>query len=374
MKPHAAQQNTWRALLRRLPWLLMLPLGLYLPRLAAAHPSIVERWFSRGLYPYVSAALGGLFSILPFSFAEILLYALPLCAAAALLWSLALWLRRRIPLQRVVSVLLTLCIIGSAMLCAFYPLWGFNYARPTLYELLELEPAEYSADQLKTLCSKLASQAALLRGQVPEDAQDVFTLPQGYRAYFARLPAAYARLGQSVPLFARKTYPAKGVLASMGMSRGGIAGIYIPYTAECNVNVDQPPLLLLSSAAHETAHYLGIAKEDEANFVAYLACLRAGDPAIAYSGVMLALIHATNQLYRADPDGFAAVRGLYSDGMVRDLMAYNAYWDAYEGAVQEAVTDMNDHYLKHNQQTTGVQSYGLMVDLLLAWESKGFEK
>ena len=133
------------------------------------------------------------------------------------------------------------------------------------------------------------------------------------------------------------------------MSWAGIAGIYIPFTAEANVNVHQPPLLLLSSGAHEMAHYLGFAREDEANFIAYLACIHSKDPCIRYSGVMLALIHCGNQLYKTDPIAYQAVwEACYSPGMIRDLRGYNEYWDRYEGQVEAAVDQLNDGYLKHN--------------------------
>ena len=63
--------------------------------------------------------------------------------------------------------------------------------------------------------------------------------------------------------------------------------------------------------------------------------------------------------------------GLYSEGMLRDLRDYNAYWDSFEGPIEEAVDNMNDNYLKFNKQENGVKSYGMMVDLLLAYYAKG---
>ena len=55
----------------------------------------------------------------------------------------------------------------------------------------------------------------------------------------------------------------------------------------------------------------------------------------------------------------------------RDLRGYNEYWDRYDGQVEAAVDQLNDGYLKHNQQESGVKSYGMMVDLLLAWRQAG---
>ena len=152
----------------------------------------------------------------------------------------------------------------------------------------------------------------------------------------------------------------------------GISGIYIGLTAEPNVNTGQPPLLLLQAAAHEMAHQLGIAAEDEAEFTAFLACMRASSPSIRYSGVMQALIRCGNALHAADAARYAAIaHDCYSDGMRRDLADYNAYWAAYEGPAREAADAANDGYLKHNAQPSGVQSYGESVDLLLALYAAG---
>ena len=141
----------------------------------------------------------------------------------------------------------------------------------------------------------------------------------------------------------------------------------MPFTAEANVNTHQPSLLLLSSAAHENAHSLGFAREDEANFIAYLACISSEDPSIRYSGAMLALINCGNALYKSAPDKAAALRETYSDAVLRDIAAYNQYWDRYEGQVEEAFDSINDSYLKFNLQKSGVKSYGMMVDLMLAY-------
>lgn len=356
---------------KRLPWLLLIPLGLLLPRLAARYPWAAEA-YAQTLYPWISGVLGAISGLFPFSLAEFLLYGLLLGAGGWLLATLLLTILRKRPLVKLVRLVLTLAILVGILLNAFYLVWGFNYARPTLYTLLDLPVQERPVEELETLCRELATEAASLREQVSQDADRVFSLPEGWRAGFSQLPDAYAALGAEVPLFSQPARTPKGVLLSQGMSWAGIAGIYIPFTAEANVNVHQPPLLLLSSGAHEMAHYLGFAREDEANFIAYLACIHSQDPSIAYSGVMLALIHCGNQLYKADPSAYLGVwEDCYSPGMIRDLRQYNAYWDSYEGQVEAVVDQINDSYLKHNQQESGVQSYGMMVDLLLAWRQAG---
>ncbi len=46
---------------------------------------------------------------------------------------------------------------------------------------------------------------------------------------------------------------------------------------------------------------------------------------------------------------------------VQDLQENNEYWDQYEGKVAEVSNQVNDTYLKLNDQKDGVQSYGRVV-------------
>lgn len=369
-KEREQMRGAWNKQLRKLPWLLLIPLGLYLPDLAAKYPAWIEQRYANGVYPHISGAIAALTSHANFSLAEFFLYALVAFVAIALVVLVLGLILRKTRVVRFVGFVLSLCVAAGVLLNLFYITWGFNYARPTLASAMNLSVRERTAEDLEALCKELAEKAAELRAEVRENEKGVFYLPSGYRDTFEKIPAAFEALNGDIRFFLARATVAKGVYRSDGLSYAGIAGIYIPFTAEPNVNVDQPALLLPSSAAHETAHYLGVAREDEANFMAYLACTYSDDPAIAYSGVMLALIHCAGKLYDANYDAYAALYASYSNGMKRDIADYNTYWDAFEGPVEETVTQVNDNYLKFNKQEDGVKSYGMMVDLLLAYESR----
>ncbi len=364
-------KNEWRLTRNKLPWLLLLPAGYGLTRLSAAHPDWTEKVYSQGVFPYISSFFGMIFSSIRWvSLAEILLYTGVLTLIVLSLAKIAGLLTGKVSVARFVSFILSVLITGCVLFNVFYINWGFNYFRPALSTRMELEAEPRSPEALQALCYRLTNEAVDLRAEVDEDENGVFALPDGYAPYFNQIPTAFFNLGLKHKAFSRNTYPVKGVFASKALSYAGISGIFIPFTSEANVNVDQPALLVLSSAAHETAHYLGVAAEDEANFVAYLACARSNIGAIRYSGTMLALINCMNKLYAADRDLYDDVRTLYTDGMLRDLSDYNAYWASFEGPIEEKVTEINDNYLKFNEQKHGVQSYGMMVDLLLAYEAK----
>ncbi len=363
-----AASAEWKTQLIRLPWVLLIPFGMIVKTFVSRHPAMVERLYSQGLYPILNRVLNSLFGILPASFAELLFLILMLSIPALFVYTLIGILLKRLPWSRLTGLILTFLIVAGVTFNAFYLLWGFNYSRPPLGVLLELDVRERQADELEHVCFSLAQKAVQLRELVPEDENGIFKLPNSAAAYFEQIPKAYENLRKSVPLFSMRASKPKPAFASKGLSWAGISGVYSPFTAEPNVNTHQPALLIPAAAAHECAHGLGIAREDEANFVAYLACMASNDPVLMYSGIMLALVHAGNELYNERPDAFKELfKNIYSEDMRRDVANYNSYWNAYKGPVEEAVTKVNDGYLKYNHQESGVKSYGEMVDLLLAW-------
>lgn len=61
-------------------------------------------------------------------------------------------------------------------------------------------------------------------------------------------------------------------------------------------------VLIPVTMCHELSHLSGYMREDEANFIAFLACLQSDDPEFRYSGVYLASVHAMNALLTVDSD------------------------------------------------------------------------
>src|SRR5699024_3577053 len=114
------------------------------------------------------------------------------------------------------------------------------------------------------------------------------------------------------------------------------------------------------------SHLKGFMREDEANFIGYAACIHSEDLYFRYSGYLMGWVYAGNALAQADPEGFAALRSALPQAALTDLSYNNAYWDAFQGKVAEVSTRVNDTYLKLQDQQDGIQSYGRVVDLMLA--------
>ena len=361
--------------LLKLLWLLPGPVFYALFRLSFVWPSFTESVYSRSIYPIITQGLSTLTGLLPFSLAELLLYAFILSIVVYLIFMIVAALRAKHTWwQTLINRLIILLSAFSMVYALFVGLWGFNYARQPLSDSLGLDASPATVNELAATCEALIKEANALRADVPQSEDGVFAPDLSKTDIMIRIPAEYNNAAsQTGHQFLGGSYGrVKPVLYSQGMSWSYLCGIYFPFTAEANVNSDAPNLLFASSCTHEEAHQRGFAREDEANFLAYYVLSYSDNSSMRYSGTMLALIHAMNALYSADSDRYYELRGTYTSGLDADLQANGAYWEQFESEVSETVTQVNNTYLKANMQEDGVKSYGRMTDLLIAlWRSGG---
>lgn len=368
-------QTRLKKILFEMLWLLpgLVFYGLF--RLAFLWPGFTETRYSRGVFRAIGQTLSALFGWLPFSLGEMVLYAFALFVVIHVLVMLVRAILARklwwyVLLRRVIALL----GVASCIYALFIGLWGFNYARQPLGDSLGLDASPATVQELYATCEALIGQANALRAQVPENSDGVFA-PNKTREQFMRsVPLYYDRAAQltGYDWLAGNFGPAKPVLYSIGLSYSHITGVYFPFTGEANVNVDVPMLFFAASCNHEAAHQRGFAREDEANFLAYYVCTFSDDPSVRYSGTMLALVNAMNQLYSANSDLYFDLRNTYISGISRDLEDNSLYWRQFESPVSETAREVNNTFLKANMQQDGVKSYGRMTDLLIGlWRAGG---
>ncbi|WP_180951156.1 DUF3810 domain-containing protein [Marasmitruncus massiliensis] len=343
-------------------WPLLLALVSFLfVFIARSDPGLVERYYSTGFYPVMENLFGTLVSLLPFSLAEFFI-----CTAIVLLPTLLLlaaFRKIQIPWRRLPGWGLKL---ACCVLFAFVLLCGLNYYRPEFTTFSGLAVRDSSSEELSALCSELIQRANELRNDVRLDETGVMMLSQNSRATAIIARDSFARLAEDYAVLPNMNITPKPLVNSWWMSMMQLTGVFTPYTFEANVNVACPDYSIPATMCHELAHTRGFMREDEANFIGYLACERSDSPDFRYSGVMLALIHSLNRLASDDWELFTQVNDLLSDGVRQDFQYNNAYWARYEGPVAKVSDAVNNAYLQVNAQSDGVQSYGRMVDLLLA--------
>jgi hypothetical protein len=339
----------------------IVPVIVFLNTILKKWPEGVEKIYSTGFNRNIRQVLSIVTGVVPFSLAEILVILLFL-VLVLLVAKIFIKIKSGDMLHAVINLVTYL----SALYIIFMVFWGFNYNRLSFDKIANLKLEKSSEQDLYLLCQDLIKRANTLRPQVEESSQGVMIISGGYKDVLRRTKDGYDKASLVFKELGGKYGTPKPILLSKQLSYTGITGIYIPYTGEANVNINITDLLLPATAAHEAAHQRGFAREDEANYIAYLTCTLNKDIDFQYSGTMLALIYSMNALYDKDVTAYRELTKTYYDGVKKDLKFDSEFWAKYEGKVEEFSDKINNSYLKSNGQEDGVQSYGRMVDLLLA--------
>ena len=261
-------------------------------------------------------------------------------------------------------------ILGLACLCLtawglYCVLWGVNYYADGFQEKSGVYARPVEVEELERVARDFAEHLRELADQIPRDENGVFAVPR--EEIFAESTRIYDNISQEFPFLAREDRVPKKMVFSRLFSAMNFTGFYSPYTGESSLNVDSPACLLPANIAHELAHQRGIASEQECNFLAIAASTASDSVTYQYSGYLMGYIHLGNALYRADREKWEAVYSLLPDTVVADLRYHSAYWDQFDSVVAEVSEKIYDTTLKTYGQADGIQSYGTVVDLLVAY-------
>ena len=323
-------------------------------------------WVSRQVVMPLERAAASVCYRASFSVAE-LLYAI--AAGVILLW-MGATVRRLLTEKgrrgRIVYrfVLTAVCTVLTVY-AGFSLLWGVNYYAESFQEQSGVYARESTPEELARVTEYFARQLAGCADQVQRDENGLFA--ESRDDIFADSMRVFDGVYDAFPCLRMEDHVPKGVRFSTALSAMDFTGFYFPFTGEANLNIDSPACYLPSTIAHEMAHQRGIASEQECNFIAIAASTTAQSPAYRYSGWLMGFTYLSNALYRADQEAWKQVRVLLPDTVVADLRDNSAYWAEFEGPVNDAAQKVYDSFLKSSGESRGTQSYGTVVDMLMAY-------
>ena len=322
------------------------------------------QWYSTNIYPFWVNTIGRFFGIAPFSVAEIFLYLLVLLLVLSIVFTIVKVITQKEKILWLLRWFTGLIFLMSFLYLSFVLNAGINYHRDSFAQISGLEVEEYSVEELLMAANWLTVRVNETGQLVPrnERGEMVFTVDVASTSV-----EAMRTLGNDFPVLYGYYPPPKPILNSWLLSIMQVSGIYIPFTIEGNYNRDMPSHNIPFTATHELAHVRGFMQEEEANFIAFLACIRSEKVEFQYSGYLLAWIHVRNALRRVDSDAATELHELLYEGVSKDLQANRTFWAQFEGPVSDLQTRVNDAYLRANAQPEGVRSYGMMVDLVIAY-------
>lgn len=321
-------------------------------------------WFNATVAAFFRATLSYLTVWMPFSLAETIIYCLP----AAFVILLVLCIRAaRDGLARAMRYVFGVLSIGALVYVLFVLTFSAGYRTAPLNEKMGIETEKLSAEDLFDAAAILADRAEETLDEITFRPDGASVMPYSYNTLSAKLMDAYGQVSAKYPFIQTFESRVKPLSISPLMTYTHISGVYTMFTGEANLNVNFPDYVIAYTAAHELAHQRGIARENEANFVAFLVCEASDDPYIRYSGYLNMYEYVASALYSASPEMYRALNNTVDARLRREMIAYSAFFEPYRQTVVSEISDkVNDTYLTL-QGTEGVKSYGMVVDLAVAY-------
>lgn len=328
------------------------------PRFADFFNSHISNW-GRRLLSYLTVWI-------PFSLAEMLLLSLPILAVALIVIAVKRYSHStRAALVYVGKLGSVLAAIGVLFVLCFAP----GYYGTTLDQKLGLDRRPVSAEELKATADRLVEELGKVSdGLVFSSETASSVMPFSYDELNEKLMEAYERFSDAHGFPDHFYSRTKRVMLSEPMSYTHITGVYSFFTGEANINVHFPDYTIPFTAAHELAHQRGVAREDEANMVAFLVCLESDDPYVRYSGLLNVYEYVASALSSADRTLYRSVWDSLPSSVKQEERAYSAFFEKYRDNTAATVSNtVNNAYLQSQGSKEGTKSYNMVVDLTVAY-------
>lgn len=330
------------------------------------YPAWMERNYTYGLYPMLSKLLRAVTGWVPFSLGDFV-YATAGLLLVRFIWRSVATLRRNGFRAWWRDALYKISITFLVVYCWFNLFWGLNYDRLGVASQLQLQVQRYSLPEVEQLTQMLQQKLNTYAAQT-----DTIQRAQldNNRQLFQKAIVVYRNAGATD---AKLQYQFASIKPSIYSSVGhyfGFTGYYNPFSGEAQIKTSIPVFLKPFVATHEIAHQLGYARENEANFVAFLAGKQSDDVNVLYSLYYNLYGYAVREVYARDTTSALVFRKNLDSLVLRDNAELKAYLLSTENKIEPLVTKFYDQYLKWNNQAAGVQTYNEVVALLIAYGKK----
>lgn len=321
-------------------------------------------FFNRYISMYLRLTLAKISNLLPISIAELIIILIPIIVF------LTIWYLLKFRCEtRKSSLSASLCVLSVAglFLSSFVLCFAAGYRAPSLDKKLNIESKPVSAKELFETAEYLTEKINELTPNIDYGDDGFSIMPYGYKDMNDKLITAYDKFCENHDFIINFKSNLKPVFLSEGLSYMHITGVYTFFTGEANLNIGFPDYSIPYTAAHELAHQRGIAREDEANMIAFLVCIESEDPYIQYCAYTNMYEYVTSALYKADRELYREIRSKTNEAFTSEQIAFSKFFDKYEKSVASQVSGaVNDAYLV-SQGTVGQVSYGMVVDLTVAY-------
>ena len=325
---------------------------------------LVLTCYSNGIYPIISTVLRVISAIFPFAIGDLLYVVLILFG----LLQLAIFFKKikKNKINKTHRVIIPLKLLHMVLLfyISFKLLWGLNYARPSITQQLNIGNERYDVKQLVALGNYFVAKLNALQPNLnPRLSFNIHELHQ-------KAVIHYQKMERINSFFAYPHPSIKPVLNDWLVSKMGIEGYYNPLSGEANVNMKLPAWVLPFVTCHEISHQLGVAREDEANLVAYLVGINSEDINFQYSVNYNMLRYILLEIRIKSPEDYLKLRNRISPALLENFKIESDFWKRYNGQMSGYMGVAFDKFLKLNNQKRGIKSYQNIVIWLWNYHKK----
>ena len=353
-------------LMKSWSWILLILISILI-KWASWYPDWVEIYYTYGAYPIITRIQRFLFGWIPFSIGDLFYGFLLLVVIFRSFRFFKLLFQKKLTRSYFVAASQQAIFFFLFIYVFFNLLWGLNYNRRGISYQLGIEVKKYSLAELDTLTSAIQTRLNKYAGLVTEAQRDSFAKK---RDLFRESSLVYQDATKQFPFLIYRPASVKPSLFSYAGNYLGFQGYYNPFSGEAQVNTTIPRFLEPFVTAHEIAHQLGYGKENEANFVAFLACKNYKSLVFQYSMYFDIYYYAINEVYKRDTLLAKSFYKKLHPQVVIDIDDLRKFYKSYKNPIEPVITWSYGHFLKANNQPGGKQTYNEVVAWLVAYYKK----
>ncbi len=359
-----ARHIFWRALF----WLIM---AFAVQTVASLSPETVESLYSQTVYYYLTRWLSVANKFVPLPIGELLFVGIIIWFIGFTLWYLGRAFRRETSILDVLKVLvLQVAWLFTASFAAFLLMWGLNYQRQPIEERMNLEVRAEGREETITVGRRIIE--GINRNYSTREgatATGASAMTLGTPKLFQSIENAF-QLETSLGAASQGGFSdPKPLMFSNVANWLDIRAVYIPFTGEATYNSKLLDCDLPFAIAHAKAHQRGFAREDEANFIAFVVCIKSNEPYVRYSGFLHGL-KVLDFLAKSDVQDTEALKAQIAPGPAADVRARETFGSRSKSPTFAGVSDsVINIYLRANRIRGGLKNFSedtpLIVNYLL---------
>lgn len=343
---------------------------------ASLSPEMVENYYSQAAYYYLARFLSGINKFFPFVAGELLVVGIFLIYIIWTIWYLRRVFRRESGFLDMLKVLLLqwawLIVAGFAL---FLFMWGLNYQRLPIEERMNLEQRAEGREEAVNVGRRIVE--GINRNFGTRDSASATGISQmtlSQQKMFQSIETAFQLETMLGKASQGGFSDPKPLLFSGAATWLDIRGVYIPFTGEAAYNEKLMDCDLPFHVAHIKAHQRGFAREDEANFIAFVICIKSNEPYVRYSGYLHGL-KVLDFLEKSDANDVAALKSMIVPGAMADINARSTFGARSKSPILSGVSDgAINVYLRANRIRGGLKNFVEDTPLIVNYMLKNPEK